>query len=672
MIVTLFPGSKRGIVPQGTTNNWEKAKPGEKMASDHILLLTTDSDLGRTVEALLPPGYTVEILATLERLTVGQEEAALPALVILDSALLAEAISPAEISRSLMQLPVLLLHRQPAEFASLNAWLPYLKVLGIATPPFAREVTRALIATALERAPRYIQQRRLEEDLASANRRLNQRLQEINIIYTVGKSVASSLQVGEVLERVLDAALNFTQAEEGFILLREGDQLFLRAAKDVQESLIQRFNDEVSDNIAWRVIHSGRPVMLKRETKIVTGYLAQALLYVPLRTPERGNIGVLGVVNRLREDGFTEAQLFTLSSIADFVAIALDNARLFSAVEDERSRMRTILRHAAEAILVTDPQNRLLLWSQTAGEIFRLPDDAEGQPVEQVIAHPQLLELLGEAEKSKGIAHAEIALDDGRTFNCQLTIIEPLGQVMVMQDITHLKELDRLKSEFVSTVSHDLRTPLTTIQGYIALLNRVGPLTPQQQSFIHKALDGLDQITNLISDLLDIGRIEAGYDLEMHPLRLDRLLVEVTQFMAVQVEQAGLTLRWAPPPEPLWVLGNARRLRQVLENLISNAIKYNRWGGWIKLEGHREGSHVIVSVHDNGIGIPLEEQPHLFERFYRVRSLETEDIQGTGLGLAIVKSVIEKHKGRVWVESSPSEGSIFSFILPALPEVPQE
>lgn len=672
MIVTLFPGSKRGIVPQGTTNNWEKAKPGEKMASDHILLLTTDSDLGRTVEALLPPGYTVEILATLERLTVGQEEAALPALVILDSALLAEAISPAEISRSLMQLPVLLLHRQPAEFASLNAWLPYLKVLGIATPPFAREVTRALIATALERAPRYIQQRRLEEDLASANRRLNQRLQEINIIYTVGKSVASSLQVGEVLERVLDAALNFTQAEEGFILLREGDQLFLRAAKDVQESLIQRFNDEVSDNIAWRVIHSGRPVMLKRETKIVTGYLAQALLYVPLRTPERGNIGVLGVVNRLREDGFTEAQLFTLSSIADFVAIALDNARLFSAVEDERSRMRTILRHAAEAILVTDPQNRLLLWSQTAGEIFRLPDDAEGQPVEQVIAHPQLLELLGEAEKSKGIAHAEIALDDGRTFNCQLTIIEPLGQVMVMQDITHLKELDRLKSEFVSTVSHDLRTPLTTIQGYIALLNRVGPLTPQQQSFIHKALDGLDQITNLISDLLDIGRIEAGYDLEMHPLRLDRLLVEVTQFMAVQVEQAGLTLRWAPPPEPLWVLGNARRLRQVLENLISNAIKYNRRGGWIKLEGHREGSHVIVSVHDNGIGIPLEEQPHLFERFYRVRSLETEDIQGTGLGLAIVKSVIEKHKGRVWVESSPSEGSIFSFILPALPEVPQE
>ncbi|RLC90307.1 MAG: hypothetical protein DRI37_01755 [Chloroflexi bacterium] len=642
------------------------------MASDHILLLTTDSDLGRTVEALLPPGYTVEILATLERLTVGQEEAALPALVILDSALLAEAISPAEISRSLMQLPVLLLHRQPAEFASLNAWLPYLKVLGIATPPFAREVTRALIATALERAPRYIQQRRLEEDLASANRRLNQRLQEINIIYTVGKSVASSLQVGEVLERVLDAALNFTQAEEGFILLREGDQLFLRAAKDVQESLIQRFNDEVSDNIAWRVIHSGRPVMLKRETKIVTGYLAQALLYVPLRTPERGNIGVLGVVNRLREDGFTEAQLFTLSSIADFVAIALDNARLFSAVEDERSRMRTILRHAAEAILVTDPQNRLLLWSQTAGEIFRLPDDAEGQPVEQVIAHPQLLELLGEAEKSKGIAHAEIALDDGRTFNCQLTIIEPLGQVMVMQDITHLKELDRLKSEFVSTVSHDLRTPLTTIQGYIALLNRVGPLTPQQQSFIHKALDGLDQITNLISDLLDIGRIEAGYDLEMHPLRLDRLLVEVTQFMAVQVEQAGLTLRWAPPPEPLWVLGNARRLRQVLENLISNAIKYNRRGGWIKLEGHREGSHVIVSVHDNGIGIPLEEQPHLFERFYRVRSLETEDIQGTGLGLAIVKSVIEKHKGRVWVESSPSEGSIFSFILPALPEVPQE
>ncbi len=642
------------------------------MASDHILILTTDFDLGRTVASLLPSGYTVEILATLERLTADQGEAAPPALVILDLALLAETAVPAGLSRPLTQFPILLLHHPPAELAFLNAWLPYLKVLGIATPPFAREVNRALIATALEHTPRYIQQRQLEENLASANQQLNQRLQEINIIYTVGKSVASSLQVNEVLERVLNAALNFTQAEEGFILLREGDQLFLRAAKNVQESLIQRFNDEVSDSIAWRVIHSGRPVMLKRETKIVTGYLAQALLYVPLRTPERGNTGVLGVVNRLQEDGFTEAQLFTLSAIADFVAIALDNARLFSAVEAERSRIRTILRHAAEAILVVDSQSRLLLWSQTAGEIFQLPDDAEGQPVEQAITHPQLLELIGAAGGPDGIAHAEIELDDARTFNCQLTIIEPLGRVVVMQDITHLKELDRLKSEFVSTVSHDLRTPLTTIQGYIALLTRVGPLTPQQQSFIHKALNSLDQITNLISDLLDIGRIEAGYDLEMHPLRLDRLLVEATQSMTGQVEQAGLALHWTPSSEPLWVMGNPRRLRQVLENLISNAIKYNRRGGWIKVEGRRDGSHIIVRVRDNGIGIPLEEQLHLFERFYRIQTPETEDIRGTGLGLAIVKSVIEKHKGRAWVESSPGEGSTFSFILPVLPEVPQK
>lgn len=642
------------------------------MVSDHILLLTTDSDLGRTVEALLPSGYTVEILATLERLTADPGKAARPALVILDSALLAETAVPAGFGRPLTQFPILLLHHPSAELASLNVWLPYLKVLGIATPPFARKVNRALIATVLEHAPRYIQQRQLEENLASANRRLNQRLQEINIIYTVGKSVASSLLVGEVLERVLNAALNFTQAEEGFVLLREGDRLFLRAAQNVQESLIQRFNDEVSDSIAWRVIHSGRPVMLKRKTKIVTGYLAQALLYVPLRTPERGNVGVLGVVNRLQEDGFTEAQLFTLSAIADFVAIALDNARLFSAVEAERSRIRTILRHAAEAILVTDSQSRLLLWSQTAGEIFQLPDDAEGQPIEQAIAHPQLLELIGEAGGADGIAHAEIELDDGRTFNCQLTIIEPLGRVVVMQDITHLKELDRLKSEFVSTVSHDLRTPLTTIQGYIALLDRVGPLTSQQQSFIDKALSGLDQITNLISDLLDIGRIEAGYDLEMYPLRLDHLLVEATQSMTGQVEQAGLTLHRTPFPEPLWVLGNPRRLRQVLENLISNAIKYNRRGGWVKVEGRRDGSHIIVRARDNGIGIPLEEQLHLFERFYRVQTPETEDVRGTGLGLAIVKSVIEKHKGRAWVESSPGEGSAFSFILPALPEVPQE
>jgi two-component system phosphate regulon sensor histidine kinase PhoR len=235
--------------------------------------------------------------------------------------------------------------------------------------------------------------------------------------------------------------------------------------------------------------------------------------------------------------------------------------------------------------------------------------------------------------------------------------------VVVMQDITHLKELDRLKSEFVSTVSHDLRTPLTTIQGYIELLARVGPLNEGQRDFIDKAFHSLSHLTALISDLLDIGRIEAGYDLEMRPFCINDVIRQSVDAHTILIEQGELYAVTDIPDEPLWIHGNARRIRQVLDNLISNAIKYNHPGGAVKVTAQPGDDYVIVSIEDEGIGIPLEEQPKLFERFYRVRSPEAEDIHGTGLGLSIVKSVIEKHKGRVWVRSYPGKGSTFAFIL---------
>jgi two-component system NtrC family sensor kinase len=526
---------------------------------------------------------------------------------------------------------------------------------------------------ALERAPALARRRRLEKDLTRANNRLNRRLQEINTIYSVGKYVASTLNLENVLERVVEASINLTQADEGFILLKEGDKLFLRASKNMQENIAQRLHIEATDSVAWQVIKSGRPTMLHRDTKITTGYLVRALLYVPLQTPGQGTIGVLGVVNLQQERGFTEHQLFTLSSLADFAAIALENARLFSVVEAEQLRLRSILEHASEAILMTDINNYLLLWSQTAAKAFEIPPSAQGHPIEEVVRHSAVQELFDQPTTEEGpVLHTEVTLSGGRVFNAQLTTIPNIGRVMIMQNITHLKELDRLKSEFVSTVSHDLRTPLTTIQGYIELLDRVGPLNEMQNSFIEKALRSLTHITELIGDLLDIGRIEAGYDLEMEPCRIDEIIAEVGEANLQPASQQNVKLRWELSPEPLWVQGSSRRLRQVIENLVSNALKYNRPGGLVEMRAKRDNDHIIVHVRDTGIGIPLEEQPRVFERFYRVQSDETEDIRGTGLGLAIVKSVVEKHKGRIWVESVVGHGSEFSFVVPALSETQDE
>lgn len=628
----------------------------------HILIYSEDAALFSELVALLPGGYHATYLHTLPGL---QEALTSPdcALLIFDVRA-AEALSTLEtLHPYTAQAAFLVIAPEQISPALVNACLD-LRPYAFISHPLEKTSAARLIAEALAYGLQHTQREHLKHDLSEANRRLNQRLQELNTIYTVGKSVASTLEVDGVLERIVTASVNLTQAEEGFILLREGEKLYLRIAKNMNEALAKRLYVEAEDPIAWQVIRSGRPTMLRRNTKIATGYLVRALLYVPLTAPGRGVVGVLGVVNLTREYGFSENHLFALSAIADFAAIALENAHLFSAATTERSRIQAILEHAAEAIIVTDTENQLLLWSNTAGQVFNIHESAQGEPLARYVAHTALHDIFYQTSPDTPRLHTEVELDNDRTYNAQLTSVPKVGRVVIMQDITHLKELDRLKSEFVSTVSHDLRTPLTTVQGYIELLNRVGPISDMQQSFIQKALSSLSHITSMISDLLDIGRIEAGYDLEMHPCCINDIAREATETYQIYAEEQEIALTGDISEVPLWVQGNARRLRQVLENLMGNAIKYNRPGGWVKVRVCRDDHHVIVRVEDNGIGVPVEEQPKIFQRFYRVYNPETEDVPGTGLGLAIVKSVAEKHKGRVWVESTPGEGSIFAVVLP--------
>ena len=631
------------------------------MSSPHILVFSEEATVYQELLRVLPAETGAAHLSTLEALqdALAASEATL---VLLHLSTSNEAEALALIHEQASDASLAIIAPEAPTISQFNALLEH-RVQALIPYPFQAEQVRATLAHTLERVQRQASQRYLKENLTRVNQQLNQRLQEINAIYTVGKSVTSSLDGEEILARIIEASVNLTQAEEGFILLKEDDKLYLRVSKNMNAELAQRLCVEASDPIAWQVIRSGRPTMLQRSTKIATGYLVCALLYVPIQSPGRGTVGVLSVVNLVREQGFTENHLFTLSAIADFAAIALENAQLFAAVEAERSRLSAILEHAAETILVTDVDNCLWLWSDSAAENFDIKPDARGQKVADYIGNIGVRELFVRLGEDQAPVHNEIDLEDGRVFNAQLSSIDHIGRVAVMQDITHLKELDRLKSEFVSTVSHDLRTPLTTIQGYIELLARVGPLNEEQQDFIDNALHSLSHITALISDLLYIGRIEAGYDLEMQPFRINDVIQQSVDAHTMLIEQGELYAATDIPDEPLWIHGNARRIRQVLDNLISNAIKYSRPGGVVKVSAQPGTDYVIVSIEDDGIGIPLEEQPKLFERFYRVHTPEAEDIYGTGLGLSIVKSVIEKHKGRVWVRSYPGKGSTFAFIL---------
>ena len=569
-----------------------------------------------------------------------------------------------------IQIPVIFMTAFGSEDLAVQAFR--LGVRDYVIKPFepqemARAIDRALTEIRLRR-----ERDQLVAQLEEANRRLQQQVQELNTLYSIGRSVTSRLDLEVVLTRVVEAAVFLTRSEEGLLLLLdpESGHLMLRAAKNVDEKQARQLRVPVQDPLAGQVFRTGEPLLITEgQPKVVTGYLVRSLIYAPLRTPERGIFGLLGVMNREKVRSFTPHDVRLLCALADYAAIALENARLYEETETERRKLEGVLQATEEAVIILDPEMRVLLCNPAAIATLQLPaGDVTGQKIQQLVSHNTLLDLFWKATRAQKSYHAEVWIPGGRTYSAQLTPVEGVGYVLMMHDVTQIKELDRVRAEFLATVSHDLRSPLATIRGYVDLLEKVGPVTDQQREFLEKIRRSIVHLTALVSDLVELGRIEASVEMEMEPFHLESIIDAVVDGYRQIAAEKGLTLKWELTPLPL-IRGNPHRLRRVMENLLSNAVKYNREGGWIKVTAEYREGYIVVQVADSGIGIPPEDLPHVFDRFYRVQRPETEDIEGTGLGLSIVKSIIEKHGGRVWVESRPGEGSTFTFLLPAMEQL---
>ena len=226
-----------------------------------------------------------------------------------------------------------------------------------------------------------------------------------------------------------------------------------------------------------------------------------------------------------------------------------------------------------------------------------------------------------------------------------------------------LQEMDRLREEFIQSITHDLRAPLTFIRGYAELMleEMLGPLTDEQKEALEVIQERTDTLANLISDMLD------AKQLDLQPLKEEPICLEDVAYRAVRsalmaAQKAGIDMVLDVENERNLVLGDERRLGQVFDNLISNAIKYSPNGGVIHVDVYRKGTRVISAITDTGMGIPAEDLDHIWERYYRVKGSAAQ-ISGTGLGLANVRRIIEAHGGRIWVDSSP-EGTTFTFELP--------
>jgi two-component system NtrC family sensor kinase len=260
------------------------------------------------------------------------------------------------------------------------------------------------------------------------------------------------------------------------------------------------------------------------------------------------------------------------------------------------------------------------------------------------------------------LQYHEISFPDGKVGSAQVTTIPDIGYAVTMQDITHLKEVDRIRNEVVHTVSHDLRSPLTSVIGYTELISRSGSLNETQQGFLKRIQESVEHITTLINDLLELGSIEAGLDTRREWVQLDVLLLYSLDMLQGQIKSKHLKVQ-SDISESLPALrANPVRLRQVLDNVVGNAIKYSNKNGEVKISINAEGDQVILHVADTGPGIPAQDQAHIFDKFYRGQNMDKQ--QGSGLGLAIVKSIVDAHQGRIWVESTVGQGSSFFIVLP--------
>jgi len=241
----------------------------------------------------------------------------------------------------------------------------------------------------------------------------------------------------------------------------------------------------------------------------------------------------------------------------------------------------------------------------------------------------------------------------------------PVGRVCILRDVTHFKELDTMKTEFVNTVSHDLRSPLTLMRGYATMLEMVGSINEQQQGYVKKIISGVENMSRLVNNLLDLGRVEAGVGLQLETVPLFDILERVTSTLQLLAGQKNIELTVSTPKNTMPLIQADQALfQQAMYNLIENAIKYTPKGGRVDVRMKIDGDGLLFEVQDSGIGIAPIDQPRLFEKFYRGGQREAREQKGSGLGLAIVKSIAERHGGKVWLESQLGKGSTFFLQAP--------
>jgi len=339
--------------------------------------------------------------------------------------------------------------------------------------------------------------------------------------------------------------------------------------------------------------------------------------------------------------------------------------------QNRRTRaMSAVLNQSQSGMLAVDDQMNITLVTAVAKQLLGMKNNCDGIALQEATKDVQLEPVFEEAMKQEGITTNEVTAHGGKPLRLYLSPLKQddkvVGAVAMVEDISELRRMEQVRTDFAANVSHELKTPLTSIKGFVETLQE-GALEnpPMAQRFLRIIMMEVDRLTRLINDILSITKMESGQtEVSNERVRIDQMMEDVAEMLSVHATEKGVELTVNQAKEPLFVWGNPDRVEQLLINLMENAIKYNRPEGTVRASLYATSDTIQFLVSDTGIGIAEEHLPRLFERFYRVDKGRSRSMGGTGLGLAIVKHIAVSMGGMIEVHSKLGEGTEFLVTLP--------
>jgi signal transduction histidine kinase len=518
---------------------------------------------------------------------------------------------------------------------------------------------------------------------------LGARVLELRALNEMARALSSTLYLEETLQLIVNRLGEVSNSSHcGVALLDADGQSLVAAAASGPESqpfagLRLPLDDRQYASQSWRggslvvtdgaAYDPGGPLRPLREV-----WNTRTCLVSPLVVRDR-LIGVLYLADERPEFVFGEQERQLVASFSYLAATAIENARLYQESWEKSRELEAVLQGIGDGVLVADPQLQLLMMNSVAAHMFSLqPAPRAGMPLADLLPGNPLLEVLESTVQGGQEAIQEIVLgepggrEQERTYQA---LVSPLvsedgrtqGVVAVLRDVTAQKELERMKSNFLSVVSHELKTPLHSIKGFveIILMGKTGEINELQRDFLGTVRQQTDSLQRQINDLLEFSRLESGQvKLYVEEVALPALVTRVLEKLSPLAQERELSIDNRLPPDFASVEGDRLRLEQVLTNLVENGVKFTPAGGLVAVEGVDLGDHVEVTVCDSGVGVPVTERERIFDRFYQVDSGAARAYRGAGLGLTICKHIVAYHGGRIWVDDNQPQGSRFHVVLP--------